>query len=163
MQFRGLMAVLLFLGLVASGCGWSPPSAPPPQPDKCTPTDGPTPDTVSSAIAALPPPAPGVTWTEIARGHTKNCRLYWVQVSTDTDSASPSHLLFFDRNTPLGPATPTPRPYTTVINSGQDTVTVQYQWQQPSDAPGRPTGIAQVRYQLGADGKLKALDPIPNQ
>jgi hypothetical protein len=72
-------------------------------------------------------------------------------------------VLFFDHNTSLGTATPTPRPYTTVISTGKDTVMVQYQWQQGSDEPGRPTGIAQVRFQLGDDGKLKALDPIPNQ
>ena len=42
-------------------------------------------------------------------------------------------------------------------------MTVQYQWQQGGDAPGRPTGIAQVRFQLGDDGKLKALDAIPSQ
>jgi len=164
MQLLRLVAALLFLGLVAGGCGWSPPGAPPQQPDTCKDSDGPTPATATAAIAALPPAGPGTTWREVARGHTKNCRLYWVQVSTDpSNSAAQSHVLFFDHNTPLGTATPTPRPYTTVITSGKDTVTVQYQWQQGSDEPGRPTGIAQVRYQLGDDGKLKALDPIPNQ
>ena len=79
-----------------------------------------------------------------------------------TDPAAPQHLLFFDRNTPIGTATPQPRPYTTVLHSGENTVTVQYQWQQGGDAPGRPTGIGQVRYQLGDDGKLRALDPLPN-
>ncbi len=41
-------------------------------------------------------------------------------------------MLFFDRNTPLGPATPEPRPYINVQNAGDDTVVVQYQWQQDS-------------------------------
>ena len=89
--------------------------------------------------------------------------MYWVQVSAGTDPAAPQHLLFFDRNTPLGTATPQPKPYTMVLNSGENTVTVQYQWAKGGDTPDRPTGIAQVRFQLGDDGKLKALDPIPNQ
>jgi hypothetical protein len=41
-------------------------------------------------------------------------------------------------------------------------VTVQYQSEKGGDAPGRPTGIAQVRFELGDDGKLKALDLMPN-
>ncbi|MGB8506134.1 LppP/LprE family lipoprotein [Mycobacterium sp.] len=161
MCVRRLTAVLLMFGFVAAGCGWKPPSAPPPSPDKCTATDGPTADTVTSAVDGLSPAAGGA-WREVGRGHTANCRLYWVQVSAGTDPAAPQHLLFFDRNTPIGTATPQPKPYTTVLNSGENTVTVQYQWQQGSDAPGRPTGIGQVRFQLGDDGKLKALDPIPN-
>jgi hypothetical protein len=161
MRFRRLTVVVLMFGLVAAGCGWSPPSAPPPSPDTCTPADGPTVDTVTSAINGLSP-APQGAWKEVTRGHTKNCRLYWVQLSAGSDPAAPQHLLFFDRNTPLGTATPQPKPYTMVLNSGENTVTVQYQWAKGSDAPGRPTGIAQVRFQLGDDGKLKALDPIPN-
>jgi hypothetical protein len=162
MGLRLLTAVLLLLGLVVAACGWSPPSGTPPQPDKCAPTDGPTTETVTLAIDGLAP-APGGVWREVSRGHTLNCRLYWVLVGAGTDSAAPQHLLFFDRNTPIGTATPAAKPYTTVLSSGQTTVTVQYQWQQPSDAPNRPTGIAQVRFELGDDGKLKALDPIPNQ
>ena len=161
MHFRRLTGVLLMLALVAA-CGWSPPSAPPPSPDTCTPSDGPAAATVTSALTALGPAAHGA-WKEVDRGHTKNCRLYWVQVGAGTDPAAPQHLLFFDRNTPLGTATPQAKPYTTVLSSGQNTITVQYQWAQGNDAPGRPTGITQVRFQLGDDGKLKALDPIPSQ
>jgi LppP/LprE lipoprotein len=162
MRFRRRTAVLLMFGLVAAGCGWSPPSAPPPAPDTCTLSDGPSPDTVTNSINGLAP-APQGTWKEVARGHTKNCRLYWVQTSAGTDPMAPQHLVLFDHNTPIGTATPQPKPYTMVLNSGDNTVTVQYQWERRSDAAGRPTGIAQVRFQLGDDGKLKALDPIPNQ
>ncbi len=162
MRFRRLAVMLLACGLLVAGCGWSPPSAPPPSPDTCAPTDGPTPDAVASAINGLRPASQGA-WKETARGHTKNCRLYWVQVGAGADPAAPQHLLFFDRNTPIGTATPEPKPYTVVLSSGDNTVTVQYQWQQGGDAPGRPTGIAQVRFELGDDGKLKALDPIPNR
>lgn len=157
---RRLTAVLLIFGFVATACGWKPSSAPPPSPDKCTPADSPTADTVTTAVNGLAP-ATGGAWREVSRGHTANCRLYWVQVSAGTDSAALQHLLFFDRNTPLGTATPQPRPYTMVLHSGETTVTVQYQWQKSGDAPGQPTGIGQVRYQLGDDGKLRALDPLP--
>jgi LppP/LprE lipoprotein len=161
MRLRVLTAALLMFGLVATGCGWNPPSAPPPPPEKCTAAEGPAADTVTTAINALPP-APAGGWHEIARGHTYNCQLYWVQVSAGGDAKAPQHLLFFDRNTPIGTATPQPRPYTTVIGTREDTVTVSYQYEKSGDAPGQPTGIAQVRFQLGADGKLKALDPIPS-
>jgi len=73
-----------------------------------------------------------------------------------------SALFFFDRHTPLGPATPQPRPYINVINTGDDTVSVQYQWQQGNEGPCCPTGIGTVRFRIGDDGKLTALDPIPN-
>lgn len=159
MPARRLTAVLLMFGLVA-GCGWKPSSAPPSPPDTCTPADGPTGDTVTAAVGGLTPETAG-GWREVARGHTLNCRLYWVQVSAGNDPAAPQHLLFFDRNTPIGTATPQPRPYTTVLHSGNSTVTVQYQWQQSRDGAGQPTGIGQVRFELGDDGKLKALDPIP--
>ena len=158
---RRLTAVLLIFGFVAAGCGWKPPSAPAPSPDKCTPADGPTAETVTTAVNGLAPA--GAAWREVGRGHTSNCRLYWVQVSAGTDPAAPQQLLFFDRNTPIGTTPRQPRPYTTVLHSGENTVTVQYQWQQSGDASGQPTGIGQVRYQLGDDGKLRALDPLPPQ
>ena len=39
-----------------------------------------------------------------------------------------TQVLFFDRNTSLGPATPEPRPYINVITMRNDTANVQYQW-----------------------------------
>ena len=44
---------------------------------------------------------------------------------------------------------------------GNDTAAVQYQWRQGQDPACCPTGIATVRFKI-EDGKLKALDPIPN-
>ncbi|MGV0745776.1 LppP/LprE family lipoprotein [Mycolicibacterium sp. XJ870] len=162
MRWSGLIAVLLSLGLVTVGCGWSPPSAPPPKPDTCTPADGPGADTVAKAIADLPAPKAGSEWTQVNDGHTTNCRLYWVQVGqTDPEPNSVGQLLFFDRQTPLGPATPEPRPYINVVTNADDTVVVNYQWQQGQDPPCCPTGIATVRFGIGEDGKLKAIDPMP--
>jgi hypothetical protein len=155
------LVIGLIIGLVA-GCGWSPPSAQPPPPDTCTPTDGPAPDTVAAAIDQLPR-VDGQPWRETARGHTHNCRLYWVQVMpiTGQDRDTPQQVLFFDRNSPIGTATPDPRPYLLVLNSGPETVTVQYQWRQGDDEPCCPTGIGTVRFQIDDDGRLRALDPIP--
>ena len=162
MRLRGLTAALLFFGLVAAGCGWSPPSAPPPQPDTCSPSDGPSDETVRQAIAGLPPAQGGATWREIGRGHAANCRLYWVQVTSGGDSTAPPQVLFFDCNTPLGPVTAEPRPYTNVLPASDDMAVVQYQWRQGNDAPCCPTGIGTVRFHIGEDGKLTALGPIPN-
>lgn len=156
------MAVVTLLGLIVTGCGWSPPSAPPSEPNTCTPSDGPTQATVDSAISGLPPSPAGTTWQEVVRGNATNCRLYWVQVSAGPGTESLQEVLFFDRNTPLGTATPQPRPYTIVLSTSENTATVQYQWRQDNDPPCCPTGIGQVRFQIDSDGKLKALDPIPN-
>jgi LppP/LprE lipoprotein len=162
MRLSRLIAVLLVLGLAAAGCGWKPSAPPPPKADTCQPSDGPSADTVQRAIETVPA-APGTQWNQTATGHTADCRLYWVQIGpAQAEPDSPQQVLFFDRNTPLGPATPQPRPYLTVLPPVDDTVTVQYQWQQGNEAPCCPTGIGTVRFQIGADGRLEALDPIPN-
>ncbi len=145
-----------------AGCGWSPPGAPAVQPDTCTPADGPTAGTVAAEIQALPASPAGGQWTETARGNTTDCRLYWVQVGVaDPAPDGAGQLVFFDHDTPIGTPTPEPRPYLAVVNSGQDTVTVQYQWRQGDDQPCCPTGIGTVRFRVG-DGDLEALDPVPN-
>ncbi len=156
--------IVVLLTLLASGCGGKPPTPAATPPDTCKATDGPTTDTVRQAIVSVPILVPGSIWVEIARGHTRKCRLYWVQIipSIATES-TPQQLLFFDHNTPLGTPTPNPKPYITVLPPSDDTITVQYQWQVGSDQPCCPTGIGTVRFQIGTDGKLKALGKIPNQ
>ena len=162
MRLTRQIAVLVSLGFLAAGCGWSPPSAPPPKPDTCTEADGPGADTVAAEIAKLPAPKAGSEWTQVAAGHTSNCRLHWVQVGqTNPEPNSVGQLLFFDRQTPLGPATLEPRPYINVVTNADDTVVVNYQWQQGQDSPTAPTGIATVRFRIGDDGKLVAVDPLP--
>jgi predicted small lipoprotein YifL len=160
---RRQLAVIMLI-LAVSGCGWKPPTPAPSPPDTCKSSDGPTTDTVRRAIASVPILVPGSIWVEIARGHTRKCRLYWVQIipSIATES-TPQQLLFFDHNTPLGTPTPNPKPYITVLPPSDDTITVQYQWQVGSDQSCCPTGIGTVRFQIGSDGKLKALGKIPNQ
>lgn len=149
-------------GLAAAGCGWKPPAAAPQKPDSCKGSDGPAPETVRRAVEGLPVTAPASAWAEIARGHTKNCRLYWVQVIPNVASEStPSQLLFFAHNTPLGTPTPNPKPYTAVLSSSDDAVKVQYQWRVGNDPPCCPTGIGTVSYRIGSGGKLQPLGPIP--
>ncbi|OBK72972.1 LppP/LprE family lipoprotein [Mycobacterium sp. 1274761.0] len=156
---RRLPAALIAVGLISAGCGWSPPSPPPTSTQACAPSDAPTPETVSAAVAGLPQ---GPQWRETARGHTPDCRLNWVVVKGGDASDSPMQVLFFDRNNPLGPATPEPRTYINVISIGNQTASVQYQWRQGQDAACCPTGIGTVRFEISDEGKIKALDPIPN-
>jgi hypothetical protein len=155
---------VILLILLASACGGKPTTSPPPPPDKCKESDGPAPDTVRQAIASVPAEVAGSMWVEIARGHTRNCRLYWVQIiPTIASESTPQQLLFFDHNRLLGSPTPNPKPYITVLPPADDTVAVQYQWQVGNDQPCCPSGIGTVKFQIGADGKLHALGKIPHQ
>lgn len=158
MRWFRAVPLLLAVPLIASSCGWKPPNSAPPTSAGCKTEDTPSADTVAVAVQGL-----GGRWHETSSGHTGDCRLHWVVVGTgDTAPDAAAQVLFFDRNSPLGPPTPRPRPYTTVVPLGDKIATVQYQWLQGADKPCCPTGIAQVRFQIGEDGKLKALDPIPN-
>lgn len=155
---------MILLLLLATACGGKPSAPQAPRADACKDSDGPSADTVRRAIASVAVEVPGSSWVEIARGHTKKCRLYWVQIiPTIAGESTPQQLLFFDHNTPLGPPTPNPKPYITVLPPSDDTVTVQYQWQVGKDQPCCPTGIGTVKFHIGADGKLQALGAIPHQ
>ncbi len=103
---------------------------------------------------------PAADWQEVVRGHTADCALHWVVVNSGIASESPAQVIFFDKKSPIGTATPDPRPYITVIAQGNDTAAVQYQWRQGQDPACCPTGIGTVRFKI-EDGKLKPLDPIP--
>ncbi len=155
---------MILLLLLATACGGKPPAPPARHADTCKDSDGPSAETVRQAIASVPVEVPGSSWVEIARGHTNKCRLYWVQIiPTIASESTPQQLLFFDHNTPLGPPTLNPKPYITVLQPSDDTVTVQYQWQVGKDQPCCPTGIGTVKFHIGPDGKLQALGAIPHQ
>ena len=62
--------------------------------------------TVAAKIAKLP----AANWSEIVSGHTAECILHWVVVSSGDASDTPGQVLFFDRKSPIGTPTPDPRP-----------------------------------------------------
>ena len=158
MRPLALIVTLSTTGLIMAGCGWSPPPAPPTQADACAAADGPTPDTVTQAIATLP----AAPRERVGRPRAAHHRLRAAlgQVGPAMRRGRSGQVLFFDHNALIGTPTPEPRPYINVVTSG-NTVSVQYQWKQGNDQPCCPTGIGTVRFQL-ADGKLTALDPVPN-
>ncbi len=159
---RQLIVILVIL--LASGCGSKQAGSPAASPERCKDSDGPTADTVQRAIASVPITIPGTSWVEIGRGHAKKCRLYWVQIiPTIASESTAQQLLFFDHNTPLGTPTPNPKPYITVLPPSDDAIAVQYQWLKGNDQPCCPTGNGTVKFEIGPDGKLKALGKIPNQ
>ena len=157
MRLSRLIVVVLLACLLAAGCGSKPQSAPPTTSAECTKDQGPSEETVAAEIAKLP----AAPWIEVVSGHTDDCSLHWDVVTSGDASDSPSQVLFFDRKSPIGTPTPEPRPYITISASGNDTATVQYKWRQGQDPACCPTGVAAVRFKI-EDGKLKALDPIPN-
>jgi hypothetical protein len=155
---------VIFLILLASACGGKPTTPPASRADTCKESDGPGADTVRQAISSVPVEVAGSSWVEIGRGHTKNCRLYWVQIiPTIASESTPQQLMFFDHNRSLGTPTPNPKPYMTVLPAGDDAVTIQYQWQVGNEEPCCPKGIGTVKFQIGPDGKLQALGKIPHQ
>jgi hypothetical protein len=152
----GPTVAIMMLGLLAAGCGWSPSGSIASNPG-CAESDSPTKDTVDSAINQLP----GATWKQSARGNTPDCQLQWVVVTSGDAADSPQQVLFFDRNTAIGSPTPDPRPYISVAALGNSIASVQYQWRQNGEPACCPTGIGNVRMKID-NGKLSALDPIPN-
>src|SRR4051812_3336477 len=156
---RLLAAAVTAVGLLAIGCGWSPPGPSPTSTQACGPADAPSPDTVTQAIGTLPQ---GAQWRETSRGHTPGRRLNLVEGTAGDASDRPIQALLFRPQNPPGPATPEPRSYINVISMGNDTANVQYQWRQGQDPACCPTGIGSVRFQIGDDGKLAPRDPIPN-
>jgi hypothetical protein len=143
---------VILLILLASACGGKPTTPPASsRADTCKESDGPSADTVRQAISSVPVEVAGSSWVEIGRGHTKNCRLYWVQIiPTIASESTPQQLMFFDHNRPLGTPTPNPKPYITVLPAGDD-------------EPCCPKGIGTVKFQIGPDGKLQALGKVPHQ
>ena len=157
MRLLRILATVSTMALIAAGCGWSPPSAPPTSSASCTQAEGPSADSIAHEISQLPA---GQQWRETSRGHTPDCQLHWVVVGVGDASDSPRQVLFFDHNSPIGTPTPDPRPYVNVTAEGNDTAVVQYQWRQGQDPACCPTGIGTVRFKA-QDGKLEALGPIP--
>ena len=145
---------MLVLGLIAAAAVQARRLHRRPRSAGCTQAEGPSADTVAHEIAKLP----SAQWNEIVSGHTADCSLHWVVVTSGDASDSPGQVLFFDRKSPIGTPTPDPRPYITVTPTGNDTAAVQYQWRQGQEPACCPTGIATVRFKI-EDGKLKALDP----
>jgi LppP/LprE lipoprotein len=156
MRTSRLMTIVFLLGPVAAGCGSSPSATPATTAASCTPGDGPSDDTVAAEIAKLP----AAQWNEVVSGHTGDCGLHWVVVSSGDGPDSPGQVLFFNGKSPIGTATPQPRPYVTIMSTGTDTASVQYQWRQGQDPACCPTGSSTVRFKID-DGKLTALDPVP--
>jgi LppP/LprE lipoprotein len=152
-----ILATVSTMALIAAGCGWRPPSAPPTSSASCTQAEGPSADSVAHEINQL---SAGQQWRETSRGHTPDCQLHWVVVGVGDASDSPQQVLFFDHNSPIGIPTPDPKPYVNVTTEGNDTAVVQYQWRQGQDPACCPTGIGTVRFKV-KDGKLEALGPIP--
>ncbi len=152
-----VIAVLMMLGLLAAGCGWSPSGPTTPNTTGCADADSPTKDTVDAAIKQLP----AAQWKESTRGHTADCQLHWVVVTSGDAADSPQQVVFFDRNTAIGSPTPDPRPYISVAPLGKSTASVQYQWRQNQEPACCPTGIGSMRVKID-NGKLAAMDPIPN-
>ena len=113
------------------------------------------------AITAIPKLQDDMPWYLGEGGHTGDCSLAWVFLDAHGTASTPGQLVFFHDSEIVGTAAPEPRPYLSVIDNGQDTVTVQFEWPVGNDPNCCPTGRATVRYQLSPDGRAEPLDPLP--
>lgn len=121
---------------------------------------------IDQAIAALPRLAPDLAWVGSDRGNSAAGGLTWVRAIVEQGStSSPEHVLFFAGRGFLGTATPEPHPFTQVIGTVDDTVTLQYRWLVGEEPNSAPAGIGTVRYQLthrhNGEPTVTALDEAP--
>ena len=116
------------------------------------------------AIASIPVEVADSSWVEIGRGHTKKCRLYWVQIiPTIASESTPQQFAILRPQQVAGHPDAKPQALHHRAARGDDVVTVQYQWQVGNEEPCCPKGIGTVKFQIGPDGKLQALGKIPHQ
>ncbi|SKH88179.1 LppP/LprE family lipoprotein [Mycobacteroides abscessus] len=126
----------------------------------------PTAADIEKALTALPRCHDELAWVAADRGQSAAGGLTWVRAIIERGStSSPEHVLFFAGRGFLGTATPDPHPFTQVVSTDGDTVTVQYRWlvgEEPNSAPG---GVGAVRYQLthrdNGEPAMTALDEAP--
>lgn len=91
-------------------------------------------------------------------------KLRWVEAHLDGATASsPQRVLFFDENGYVGPATAENTTYTQVVDTGENSVSVQFRWLNPNDISANPTGgPVTVTYSL-QDGAIVADRDVPPQ
>lgn len=127
-----------------------------------TPSERPSPADVQAAMAGLPRLRDDLAWSQYAEGASEAGNLVWVHAIVAEGSAStPEHLLLFKGRTYLGTATQEPRPYTRVLSTNGDTITVEYCWIVGDEPSAAPAGVGTVRYQLTDEGTVTALDKAP--
>lgn len=121
---------------------------------------------IDQALASLPRLREDLAWLAHKVGHSAGGGLTWVHaISEQSSTSTPEHVLFFASRAFLGTATPAPRPFTAVIGTEDDTVTLQYRWLTGDEPNVAPAGAGTVRYQLShrANGEpfITALDEAP--
>lgn len=121
---------------------------------------------IDKALASLPRLQEDLAWLRWRVGQSAGGGLTWVHaIPARASSSTPDHLLFFAADAYLGTATPEPRPFTEVIGSEDDTVTVQYRWLVGDEPNAAPAGLGTVRYQLthrdNGEPSITALDEAP--
>ncbi|MDM2402140.1 LppP/LprE family lipoprotein [Mycobacteroides abscessus] len=126
----------------------------------------PTAGDIDKALTTLPRLRDDLVWVAADRGHSAAGGLTWVRAIIERGStSSPEHVLFFAGRGFLGTATPEPHPFTQVVSTDGDTVTVQYRWLLGEEPNSAPAGVGTVRYQLTnrANGEptVTALDQAP--
>jgi hypothetical protein len=126
----------------------------------------PTNSDIYKALTALPRLYDDTAWMATDLGHTAAGGLTWVHAAIERGStSSPEHVLFFAGQGFLGTATPEPHPFTQVVGTDDDTVTVQYRWLIGEEPNSTPAGVGTVRYQLtnrdNGEPTVTALDEAP--
>lgn len=126
----------------------------------------PTDADIDQALASLPRLREDLAWLAHQVGHSAGGGLTWVHAISERSSTStPEHVLFFAARAFLGTATPDPRPFTDVLATEDDTVTLQYRWLVGDEPNAAPAGVGSVRYQLAhhenGEPFIRVLDEAP--
>ncbi|NLE81446.1 MAG: LppP/LprE family lipoprotein [Rhodococcus sp.] len=122
-------------------------------------------EVVESALASLSPSPGGGGWIagQSSDPPAGSCpALEYVLAQTPMGTASsPTQVLFFHDNTYLGTATSNAYAYTTVADTTENSVSVNYRWLAPEDANCCPSGGPATITYTWAGSRVVMQEPLP--
>ncbi|NLG54889.1 MAG: LppP/LprE family lipoprotein [Rhodococcus sp.] len=131
-----------------------------PDPDSCDVPGGES-ATISNAISRIAPPMAGGSWT-VGQSTLDGCSdLSYVVLETAGGTASsPYQLLIFHDGVMQGTGTRCNLPYQSIVDSGEDYVTVNYRYIAGDEPNAAPQGSVNITYQWTGSG-VEMIGTLP--